>query len=77
MSNTEITAENENTPQRTLLRALANVSAGEVEEVLVLGLTADGDLMLNSSDMTNQSVLWVLELARHYVMTGDWGEVDE
>lgn len=77
MSNTEITTENENTPQRALLRALANVSAGEIEELLVLGLTPEGDLLINASDMTNQAALWLLELAKIHVMYEDGDEEDE
>ena len=56
------------TPALALLSALDLANANMLSDVLALAIDTDGDLVVRSSRMDRKTALWLVELARQYVL---------
>ena len=59
------------TSQQTLLEALETANKGELREVFIVGVDADEDIRLWSSDISRKDALWLAECAKRHALEGD------
>lgn len=57
------------TPRQALLSALNFSDHDNLQDVLIIGYDADGDLVIRSSRMDRKDALWMVEKARDWVLS--------
>jgi hypothetical protein len=57
-------------PEQALLSALEFCRTDNLQDVLVIGYDADGDLLVRSSRMTRAEALFMAEKAKNWAMYG-------
>ena len=57
-------------PEQALAGALAHAKAGRLQDVLIVGYDANGDLYVRSSRMDRKDALWLSEQLRQYALGG-------
>ena len=53
----------------TVDQALDNSKTKNLEEVLIIGVDANGELFMNTSRMTRKDALWLMEMGRHWTVS--------
>lgn len=56
------------TPEQALASALANATAGLIQDVLIVGYDEVGELFVRSSRMDRKDALWLAEQLRKYAL---------
>ena len=59
------------TPLKTLLSVMEFANNGNLQDVIIVGYDGDGELLVQSSDMSRADALWLVEHLRKHVLDED------
>lgn len=57
-------------PRQALLSAMEFADNDNLQDVLIVGYDADGELLIRSSRMDRKDALWMAEMLRNWALTG-------